>query len=350
MTEDERMFNKLLQRNPSPGTKNIVVREGNVYKFPGWVFNESGEIIVKCKTVNREAKKIDCTAQIFYDILILGLIDISQRPKCKICGKEITIRRFSKGYPTTCGSPECIKEFARQEMLEMWKDSSYRENQTSSHKVWAEKEENKEFMRQRTLNNWKDPNYRERQVNSHIEWASKEENKELMRQRSLNMWKDSKYREVQSEVHKEFAKNNPDKVRNGINGTINITKSPKGEFRFDSTWERGLVLLLEKMPEVISIERPDFYIPYKFNGNSFSYFPDISVRFSNNNLYLIEVKAKWMIEYDPRTTYKINAGIEYVNNSDVYYKYLLLTDDQLCQKGKTIFVEDIAKEELIKLL
>lgn len=316
MTEDERMFNKLLQKDSSPGTKSRVTREGNTYRFPGWVFDKEGEVIIKYKTVIREAKKIDCTAQILYDILILGLTDISQRPKCKICGKEITIRRFSEGYPITCGSLECKREFAKQEMLEMWKDISYRQIQTNSHKAWAEVEENRELLRQRSLDVWKNPEYRERQV----------------------------------KVHKEFAKNNPEKIRNGINGIINITKSTKGEFRFDSSWERDLVLLLDKMPDVISIERPNFYIPYQYNGESFNYFPDISVRFSNNNLYLIEVKANWMIKFDPKVEWKIKAGIDYVENSDDYYKYILLTEDQLCDKRRTILVEDIAKKELIKLL
>lgn len=318
MTEDERMFKKLLQKDKNLGTKNRVIRKGNIYKFPGWVFDESGEefVIVKYKTVKRRAEEIDCTVQILYDILILGLTDISQRPKCKVCGKVLSMRRFSEGYPVTCGSTNCKKDYARKEMLNMWKDQSYRNTQSKSHKVWAEKPENKEYLRKRAIDSWKIPEYREHQ----------------------------------SQVHKEFAKNNPNKIRNGIHGTINITKSIKGTFRYDSSWERDLVLLMDKIPEVISIERPDFYIPYKYNGESFSYFPDISVKFSNNNLYLIEVKAKWLIKFDPRVEWKIKAGEDYVKNSNYYYKYILLTEDQLCDSRRNILVEDIAKEELLKLI
>ena len=324
MTEEE-IFNILLSKNPQPGSKHSIesIKEENYcYRVPGWIFDKEEDLVSNRKSLGRKLKKQGISNQIFFDIFVLGMTDISQRPRCPICGKELEFKGISynsgEGYGATCGSKKCISENARREVFELWKDSDYKQRQSKSHVDWAQTEEAKLFLRERTLRTWQNEDYRK----------------------------------LQSERHKEYAKNNPDKLRNGLSGTILCNKSISGELHYDSSWEMNLITLLDTIDLIVSVERVHFFIPYLLEGEEFNYHPDFCITTTSGNKYIIEVKANWMIRCDAKTPLKIEAGMEYVKeHSDEFSGYILMKDENLCQGPHyEKFDMDLARKELLKLI
>ncbi len=320
MSEKDK-FDLLLSKDPTPGIKNRVLKEGQNYLVPGWVF-DSKEDYVKVALKSRFPEKYGLTRQIIYDILVLGLTNFNDRPSCPICGDPCKYWCFSKGYKTTCGKETCIKESFKRKMTDLWKDQDYKERQSTSHKVWAEKEKNKEKLRASSLKAWENEDYRRRQTESHKSWASIDENKEKMSNITKEMWKNEEYRNKQSSAHKNWALNNPNKVFCGRHGTISSIKSNSGEISYDSTWEEDFIEFCNTLDSVISIERSDLHIPYTFNGEIRYYFPDFIIVTENETL-LVEIKSDWMLESDERTKLKIDSGRAFVKESQNYSRYLV---------------------------
>lgn len=318
------MFNNLLSKDPNPGEKNRVIRINNYYKVPGWVFDKEDEYVnISYKNIkSRGVIKYNLTGQIIYDILVLGLTNIEQRPKCPVCGKPAPYNSFSTGYNTTCKSKLCRSEFARQEVLNLWKNENYRDIQSNSHKEWASIEENRKQMSENTKKIWENEEYRKTQTESHIRWASIEENKEKMRKTAINLWKNDEYRHKME--NRSITTNH---------GLIQCSKA-NGTITYDSLWEKDFIEFCNNTNEIISIKRTDFYIEYKDeSGINRMYFPDFIVSLESRVL-LIEVKSDWFFNEDERTKLKIDAGYKYVlNNNDIDDYIVLLGDDIYTNKS-----------------
>ncbi len=329
MSEEER-FNSLLSKDPSPGIKNRVLKTGRDFLIPGWVFNSKEEYVkVTYKNIKRRTpEKYGITGQIIYDILVLGLININNRPRCPICGDLCTYECFSRGYSATCGKKICIKESIKNKVKYLWGDSEYRTKQTDSHKAWSEKEENKEKMRINSLNAWKDEDYRARQTIAHKNLASFDKNKEKMSNITKEMWKNDKYRKKQVESHKNWVINNPDKILCGKKGVIICSKSSLGEITYDSQWEKDFIGLCNSLDSVITIERSSIKIPYIFNGETKYYFPDFIIK-TENEVLLVEIKCDWLLKTDEKTKIKTETGEAFVKENKVYSRYLVLTSKEL---------------------
>ena len=300
---DLEKFNNLIKLDPNPGTINRVNRINNVYHVPGWVFGKNDEFIsIKYKTANKVFNDLGYDSQIVYDILVLGIIDINDRPKCPICGCPRKFYNFSEGYLKTCGSESCVKNRISEKVADLWSSTDYRTIQTNSHKDWAEN--NKEYLRLRTINTWKNAEYRENQV----------------------------------KVHKEYAKNNPDKIFAGQGGYITCTKSDSENLKYDSSWERIFIEYCEGDEDIISINRPDFHLEYEFESEIHSYFPDFIIKLKNNKELLIEIKPNWKIRTDPKTVLKLESGNNYVKNiNNKFSDFIVITED-------TLFIDCNCKE------
>lgn len=303
MEEDE-IFNYLLSKDPSPGTKNRAIRQGNVWIFPGWLEDKKEDCIVKYKRVTSFAKKIGVSVQILYDIVQLGIKNILARPKCPICGKERKFSIFSRGYSATCGDSKCISKNAEQEVRNLWNKEEYRATQINTKKEWMNKPEYTEFFRKRALAQWSNVDYREKQVESHI----------------------------------EYCKNNPDKVLSGQHGVIESPKSLNSSMAFDSGWEKDFIEFCNQNEDIISINRANIAIPYEFEGISRNYFPDFEVILKTGEKLLIEIKCDWLLEKDDKTSYKLEAAKEFVKTSSLYIDFLVFVEKDLYIVGsKPVF-------------
>lgn len=340
MTEKEK-FDNLISRDPTPGIKNRIRKSGRDYLIPGWVFESDKEfVLVKYKNIkNRYSEKFNLTGQIIYDILILGITNINDRPKCPICGNPVPYNGFSTGYSSTCGEKSCRAENARREMLEVWKSSSYRETQSKSHKDWALIPENREMLSARTTEIWKNQEYRQKQTKSHIEWSSIPENKEAMSKITSDLWKNEDYRKKQVNSHVEWARNNPDKIGYGIREEIECPKSMINTIYCDSSWEKDFINICIGLDFVKSIERSGLWLTYELNGLERTYFPDFIVE-TDTEFLIVEIKSDWKKD-DESTIKKAQAGIEYANKNN--FRYLILAGDDLYiePSRKTVNIERI---------
>lgn len=340
MTEKEK-FNNLINRDPTPGVGNRIKKEGKDYLVPGWVFeSEKESVLVTYKNIkSRYSEKFNLTGQIIYDILVLGITNIEDRPKCPICGKPVSYKGFAAGYSSTCGDKSCRAEYSRREMLEMWKSDLYRETQSKSHKDWALIPENKKLISSRTTEIWKDEDYRKRQTKSHKDWASIPKNKEAMSKTTSNLWKNEDYRKKQIKSHVEWARNNPDKIGYGVREEIDCSKSMINTIYCDSSWEKDFINVCLGLDFVKSIERSGLWLTYELNGQERTYFPDFIIE-TDTEFLIIEIKSDWKVD-DESTLKKAQAGIEYANKNN--FRYLMLSGDDLYSDSsrKIINIENI---------
>lgn len=347
--KEKDIFNKLLSKDPTPGIKNRIIRDNNQFKIPGWVFDsEKDFVFIKLKSINRIMLKHGFSSQILYDILILGLISIDDRPKCLICSKPSKFQNFTRGYYKTCGEKTCISKMSRNEMNIVWKNKAYRDKQSKSHSIWASDLNNIQKMSKNSKKNWENPKYVEKQKLSHKLWFTNPENLEKRRQSQKELWKNEDYRNQQSKSHVKWALENPNKIRNGISGSIESMKSLNKKLNFDSSWEKLFIEICNKLEEIKSIERADFGISYKFEGLDRNYFPDFILIDENNKKYLVEIKANWMIEKDKRTKLKILTGESYIKLKDNDFdRYILLTENDLFSNNHFNEIDEtLLKEKL----
>lgn len=304
MTEEE-MFNNLLSRDPAPGTKNRIkiLDTGNVL-VPGWMINSQEEYVdIGRKSTHHQSSKNGYNSQIMYDIGVLGLTSIDQRPRCPICGKPVKFEIFTRGYRITCNSKECRSKVSQVQVTDLWKDDKYRENMVQKHKDWASIEENKKLMSQNSKKMWENESYRDKLRNSHILWAQ----------------------------------NNPDKIKSGgfKTGYQESSKSANKSLWYDSSWERNFIEYCNTQDFIISIERSTLHIPYLWEEVERNYFPDFEITIDTGEIYLVEIKPEYMMSEDLKTQAKLFAGQVFVNSSDKYNKYLVLSENQLFLDGKT---------------
>lgn len=95
-------FEDLLKLNPNKGVKipiENIIKNGK-YIIPGWVKEQKEDIIIKFSTDIE--KETGFSSQDLYDILVLGLVNKSHRPKCLVCEKNTEFRGFNRGYLDCC--------------------------------------------------------------------------------------------------------------------------------------------------------------------------------------------------------------------------------------------------------
>lgn len=108
--EEDKLFYDLLRKDPSPGKNGRLLRPDSKHiSIPRWVTGDSNNedyITISTCSLHKFFQKYNINSQILYDILELGLTDISQRPKCEVCGNPVKFGQLSVGYYKTC-SNEC---------------------------------------------------------------------------------------------------------------------------------------------------------------------------------------------------------------------------------------------------
>jgi len=78
-----------------------------------------------------------------------------------------------------------------------------------------------------------------------------------------------------------------------------------------SSYERRLLWVLDRHPEVIALEVEPFSIPYEFEGVTLRYIPDFLVTFEGGIQEVWEVKDQKFLN-DPKNQAKFQALNEYV--------------------------------------
>ena len=107
----KRSFNEFIKLDPTPGIPNrMVFNKDNSIDIPGWVIGKPEKASVKVTSLDILKKETFCREfglQVLYDVLVLGLTTVLDRPKCWICGKEARFSIKSLKYIKGC----CQKHF-----------------------------------------------------------------------------------------------------------------------------------------------------------------------------------------------------------------------------------------------
>lgn len=101
------------------------------------------------------------------------------------------------------------------------------------------------------------------------------------------------------------------------------------EIRFDSSWELSILVCYEDK----NITRCNLKIPYIFNGERHTYFPD----FILNDEVILEVKGR----KEEINNVKMNATISYLSQNNINLKYKILYYEDLQEIDNIIFFKNI---------
>lgn len=129
-----------------------------------------------------------------------------------------------------------------------------------------------------------------------------------MRETSLNIWKRPDYRSKLVEIHKNYILNNPDKILTSVHGVFRSDRLSI-DIHYDSSWEKKFLEFCERNSNVIiSYDRAYLDIPYVYQDEEHTFFPDFKVCLNNGKTLLVEIKAKWLIEHQPKIWRNLNMG------------------------------------------
>ena len=112
MNDNEQIL-KLIKLNPNPKSNNIVINKGvrNLYYLiPKWLSGDNDKYYFYNK-LGRKLKEFNISIQVYYDVLILGITNINDRPKCRYCGEYTKFTGLTTGifvhfftFSRICGS------------------------------------------------------------------------------------------------------------------------------------------------------------------------------------------------------------------------------------------------------
>lgn len=324
------MFDNIISKDPTPGIKNRLLLDGDYLLIPNWMTGTNepdGYFRVPKHGTKKFYKKYNLNNKILYDILVLGLTDINDRPKCPVCGKECKFRRNLlgeySGYSSHC-SGKCHYEMIKQKLL----------SEDAQEKALETRKRTGVYDHLKT-----NPPMKGRKVT--------EEQKQKQREKMLGRKASPETSLKMSNYRSQYYRDNPDKLEKLINssrgkskrGIININKSVTKEFKYLSSWEEKFVSYLDKfVDDVISIETPE-PIPYKFNGSLHYYYADIDITLANGKRLLIEIKPTVHL-YHKKNMAKFKAAQDFVLSGESNYSdYLILTEN-------IIFIEPRKQDEI----
>ena len=327
-------FNKLVLKDPAPGTRDRIKlsSDGKFFILPGWIMGKQEDLTVSVKGMKKFYKESETSSQILYDVLVLGLTSIEDRPKCPVCGNEIKYRgnilgKYS-GYNKTC-SHNCrlnlIRELTKTEDAVKRRVKTMRENGGYDHlfgNTYRKDTPIKDSTREK------------------ISKANKGRKQPVDAVRKSAESRSRRFKEHPEELEK-FIGN----YKKSKKGRVFIEKSSKGYYTYMSSWEEMFVIFCNNLDFIEFIENPEG-IEYEFEGRKHYYYPDVLL-ISNNKKLLIEIKPKYYLS-EEKNKAKFSAGREWVENREDYLGYLIYTEDDLLDGNR--YATELSKEKLLKKL
>ena len=318
--EEELLFGEFLELNPCKGNKYEDWFTGEYQslkiKLYSWFTIDGKDRFVSVKFLQFELNKlckIKINIQIYYDIIVLGLTDISQRPRCPICGNYCRFEGFGKRrYLVTC-SDRCSKDLRNKtiqrvgkSLLGIPKDPESVKKQVEAHRGWVPSESYRKAASRRMKEFYKTEKGK----------VHKHNISELTRERNISTMRDNTY-----------YKNRKGKYVSGVYRSEVWDR----EFNYDSSWELNFIKFFEKQSLVEEIEIFDRCMDaigyYQTDGSFHKYLPDFFIKFKSGIKIVIELKPASIVRDDSVTLSKRIAAKKYFRRKGV--KYAILTENEL---------------------
>lgn len=263
--------------------------------------------------------------------------------KCRICGKEIKRSpSHIKNAESVFCSRECYNIFRKNNGTRKGAKNSEHQKQRVRECMMGEKnhrwgkKQSEETKRKRA----------EKLKGHKGAWLGKKQPKEMIEKRINNYLlghitsEETRRKISAAQKGRKFTKERREKmsittsetiIKNGYNfgsrGKSGKYFSQKNEeyMFYRSSFEKRAYEILENDDNVLKYKREPFRIPYKYNGLTRNYIPDILVITKKGN-FLIEVKANWEKD-SPKNIAKKIAAVSFC--AKVGMKYLIWTEDFL---------------------
>lgn len=333
---DELTFNEILKINPDLGVKHPeyqkkVKDHSYTYYIPNWLKYKdksmSGGYKVNHRRIMKELYDIGITPQIYYDIIILGLTDISQRPKCNMNGcNNSKFYNLNQGYQKFCCRSHQVK-FNNDNISESTREKL---RVSGSNHVVLEKDRYK--LANLVKNN---PDIKRKQIDKKIQNSIKRKiEKGILDKDGNPIPKEKKPRKKISlesrarisESKKLYYKNHPEKIH--VNGFKRFNNKTGKEYSIKagryitylSSWEREFIRFIDSSKEVHKIMNSRLPIRY-FNpekGKECFYFPDFYLELDDKILVVIEIKPA-KLYYDNIVSIKRDVAKKYCEENNMYY-------------------------------
>lgn len=343
MTDIEKeVFKLFLLLNPQPGVSFSDWTTGKgtnkKYKLFSWLIGEEEDRFVSYLKFSRELRKVNSsfTLQIYYDIVVLGLLNIEDRPRCPICGKYTEFDSFRRGYKMTCSTfcRKIVKQNIMEKNHQMLKgrpvSNETREKLSISHKGKIPKE----AIKARTA-----------QLK---EFAKTEEGKSFYKKLGEENSKRNIKKLISSPENNSNIYGGNKKFKRGkyFSNIFNIN------FWYDSSWELCFIKYIEKIykkGDIVNFSRCKDYIEYvsPIDNKIHRYLPDFYIEFSSGIKLVIELKPERLFKSDQLVLSKKIAAKKYFYKKDI--NYIVLTEKELfISKKEKYYSKKINKKGVLK--
>lgn len=344
--EENKLLKRVNSKNPQSG---IPYKSEDYYKdgfirVYSWMTTTSEEFIVKCKELANTLRSFvdpNFTVQMYFDIIALGITDISDRPKCIICGKPVKfegkLSRLSSrpsytGYFKTC-SEICSRDRKTQICRVAVKSGANLNNTYWSKMSSQEYKDNMSKVKKGV----KFTEFHKSKISKAIKEFRKteegiEHTKKLAEIRSVNNINRLKSSDEYTDLYR----------KNGRYKSGNYDSTIWGKtFRYDSSWEFDFIKYTEKScisGDIKYISRcQDSIIYYRSESDKIEkhyhrYLPDFYIEFKSGIKAVIELKPSNIVKKDPIVTKKRLSAKLFFKNKGI--KYFILTEKDMYFLGK----------------
>ena len=333
-------FKEVLNLNPTPGVghpeyQDKVKSHSYRYFIPSWLksCDKDGEWFSHKKII-KILNNIGVSAQLYYDIVILGLTSESDRPKCHLdecdCSKFYNL---NQGYQLYCSKSHQVKDKNRN-----IKDSTREKLRISgyNHKV----PDNMRYYLSNLVRS--NPSIKKKQMDNKLASIIRrkislgildKDGNPLPKKKLPRKPVSDEFRKRCSERMKKFFKEHPEKIHvNGFRRFNNKTgyefsKKANRNIRYLSSWELDFIRFIDRSDEVVKIlDIPPIEYYNEEKSKISLYFADFNLVLNNGMKVIIEIKPKNLIN-NKIVVDKRNAAIEYCKNNGFYY--ITLTELEL---------------------
>lgn len=332
--ELNKVYEEFYLRNPNKGHKVLSsqfleklpdqIKSCHII-FPSWFTKEEFDITLTSKQAKNYLNTLGLNIQNYYDIVVLGLMNIESRPRC-VCGNLCPFKGFSVGY-----SKYCCKKHA-QKYREI-PESFIIAGRTSK----LGKKTSEEVKRKISES--------EKRTKSTRIYKPTPETLAKLSKAKRGRPKSRIWKQHMSESALRRIKENPEKALSNLKGTTgmrggNISlyscKKAGGKIiRCLSSWEeRFLRLCDENLKYVISVDTYgalDYVDPL---GKNRLYIPDFFLKLDTGTNVLVEIKPL-SFKYEPLVLSKKKAALKYCRQNNM--KYVILTEKEIFLKKGSYF-------------
>lgn len=299
------------------------------YKLYNWMSQEKDDQWIISTKFTYELNKLKISAQQYYDMVVLGIVNELDRPKCPICGAPRTFISINYGYSKTCGN-----DFCRKEIIKI-KSKITRRN---SGKDYHLSEDQKENLRKKATG-------RKHSIESKRKMSESRKGKKpkftsefikyLVNRNKSKIWTPERREKISvASINRLLNSKN----RKGVKSKY-FSEKFNEQFYFDSSWENKFVKMMEKIyisKDISVLKRCKDIVHYKKDdGTLHRYLPDFYIEFKSGLKAVIEIKPASLVKNDRVVYLKKIAAKKYFKKKGI--KYIILTENELFKNIKGSF-------------